>query len=156
MSDDLGNKIKQIADILSREDLPDNLKSLLSLLGNSSGKENNTSDSNETLKNNSNTDSGKPEDRSFEKSQEKSSEKNSDINSGRNSDTESDLNMDMIRKIKKVLDNINVKNDPRVALLTSLKPFMNKNRQKKINNCIQMLTMSKVIRSLDESDKNAL
>lgn len=114
MSDDLNKKIKQIADALNQEDMPENLKELISLFANSMG------------------------------SSEKSSEENQadDTHKIRSEKNELEENVDMIRKIKKVMGKINSSSDPRISLLTALKPFVGSKRQAKINNCINLLRIS--------------
>jgi hypothetical protein len=114
MSDDLNKKIKQIADALNQEDMPENLKELISLFANSMG------------------------------SSDKLSEENQADNTHKIPSEKSELeeNMDMIRKIKKVMDRINSSSDPRISLLTALKPFVGSKRQAKINNCINLLRIS--------------
>lgn len=127
MSDELGKKIKQITDMLSQEIAPDNLKNFLSLLAGSI-KEDSTS--------------SKAEEQNISK--ENNASENEQVDS-----------MEMMRKVKTIMDSINMANDPRVNLLTSLKPFLSNTRQKKINSCIKMLGMAKLIRLMDD-DKSIL
>jgi hypothetical protein len=126
MSDDMNNKIQQIAELLSQENMPDNVKGLLSLLaGSLGGKE-------DTQPKTSNEDREK-EDRPMQNSTDDSDE--------------------MIRKVKKVVDKLNTGNDPRINLLHAIKPFMNSNRQKKISNCIQLLQMTSLTRLMGDKEK---
>lgn len=126
MSDDLNKKIKQITDILGQENIPDNVKGLLSLLTSSDTKE-----EPHTLQN-TELPSGK----------EEKSERN-----------ELDENVDMVRKVKKVMDKLNTNNDPRINLLTAIKPFLNSRRQKKLVSCIKMLQMSSLTKLFDDHEK---
>lgn len=89
MSDDLNNKIKQLTDLLSQESMPDNLKSLFSLLTSSMGK-NETSQKTEEIP-------------ALKEPREEAQ------NKGEFDTTE------MVRKIKTVMDRMNTKNDPRVT-----------------------------------------
>jgi len=125
MNEDLNKKIKQIADMLGQDSVPDNVKSLLSVLASSMG--------------------GGGE--SSPKSNEPSSAK---VNHAGTNELEE--NMEMIRKVKKVMDRINNHNDPRISLLTSLKPFMSNSRQKKILNCINLLKMSSLVKLANDQD----
>lgn len=56
-----------------------------------------------------------------------------------------DIDFNTILKMKSVIDKMNVKNDPRSKLLLSLKPYLNQNRQNKLEQYIQM---SKIIEIL--------
>jgi len=127
MSDDLNNKIQQIADILGKENMPDNVKGLLSLLASSLGS--------------------KDEAPGKTVSEEASSEEPVKKRLEPEDDTET------FRKVKKVLDKFNTGNDPRMNLLHAIKPFMNNKRQKKLNNCIQLLQMTSLTRLLNDHEK---
>lgn len=124
MSDDLNKKIRQITDILSQENLPENLKGLLSLL----------------------TSSGNGD------SPAKSSEPPA-LKEERTEKSDLEENVDTLRKMKKVLDKMNNVNDPRVNLLMSIKPFLNARRQKKLLNCVSMIRFSNASRMLEENEK---
>lgn len=124
LSDDLNKKIKQITDILGQENLPDNVQSLLSLLTGGVNKEEPVAKSNE---------------KSYQKEE-------------RVERTETDENVDMIRKVKKVMDRLSTNNDPRINLLTAMKPFLNNNRQQKIANCIKILHMSRLSSLMDDHE----
>jgi hypothetical protein len=126
MSDDLNNKIQQIADVLGKESMPDNVKELLALLAGSLGSKEAASD--------------KP---GRELPAEESVKKQ----------PESEDNTEMFRKVKKVLDKLNTGNDPRMNLLYAIKPFMNNRRQKKLSNCIQLLQMTSLSRLLNDHEK---
>ena len=127
MSEDLNNKIQQIADILGKENMPDNVKGLLSLLASSLGSKDETPD--KTVS----------EEASLEEPVKKRLEPEDDT--------------DTFRKVKKVLDKLNTGNDPRMNLLHAIKPFMNNKRQKKLNNCIQLLQMTSLTRLLNDHEK---
>ena len=129
MSDDLNKKIKQITDILGQENLPDNVKGLLTLLA---------GDNNQNEK---------------EVPKEPHPEP---INSENNSTNEMQENIEMLSRAKKIFDKINTKDDPRINLLRSMKPFLNSNRQKKLANCIKLLQMYNLSKLMDETDKGLL
>lgn len=107
MSDDMGDKIKQIAEMLGQDSnsgIPDNVKGLLNMFMSSNhSKDENSSDDNSSEK---------------EKPSEDSSRADTD-----------DLT-DMARKMKKAMNMLNTNNDPRVNLLNAIKPYLNDNRQK--------------------------
>lgn len=127
MSEELNEKIKQITDILGQENLPENVKGLLSLLtgpGNSS-----------------------------EEPPQKSGQQDSP-GKARQEKSELAENLEMMRKVKNIMDRLNSHNDPRINLLSALKPFMGSARQKKISNCINVLRISGLTRLIDENGKD--
>jgi hypothetical protein len=130
MSDDLGKKIKQITDLLGQDTVADGVKSLLSMLGNSSARE-------ETPQ------SAKPAEPLPAATEA-------------DSRSEADSTIDMVRKVKKVMDNINCGNDPRVNLLNALRPYLNKNRQKRLNSCMKILSITSLSRFIDDEDLSSL
>ncbi|KNY27117.1 hypothetical protein [Pseudobacteroides cellulosolvens] len=129
MSDDLNKKIRQITDILGQENLPDNVKGLLTLLAGS------------------------------DKSNEKEAPKelpSEPIRNESRSHSEMEENMEMLSRAKKIFDKINTKDDPRINLLYSMKPFLNNNRQKKLGTCIKLLQMYNLSKLMDDTDKSFL
>lgn len=127
MSEDLNKKIKQITDMLGQENIPDNFKGLLSMLAGSSESE---------------EPAPKTAEQPFVK-EEKFQR------------SELEENMEMVRRIKKVMDHVNHNSDPRVNLLNAVRPFLNNSRQKKVNNCIKLLQMVSLSRIMDETDKGS-
>lgn len=126
MSDDLDKKIQQIAEMLGQDKVPDNLKSLVSLLaGSLNSKESSTGKTSE---------------------EEQSGEEKA-------AQTVPEDNTEMERKIKKLMDGLSTGNDPRINLLHAIKPFMNGKRQKKISNAIQLLQMTSLTRLMNNNDK---
>jgi hypothetical protein len=126
MSDEMNNKIQQIAELLGQENMPDNVKGLLSLLAGSLGGKEDT----------------QPKNANEEQQMEDKPIQNN-----------ADDNAEMVRKVKNVIDKLNTGNDPRINLLHAIKPFMNSNRQKKISNCIQLLQMTSLTRLMSDKEK---
>lgn len=131
MGDDLDKKIKQITDILGQENLPENLMGLLGMISSSPAKESPRSSA----------ESGAHDD--FRQIGEESQ-------GGKGEMEDPAL---IMRKLKKVMDRANTKNDPRINLLNAIRPFMRTSRQKNLSNCIKILTVSSMTRYLDEFDK---
>lgn len=133
MSDDMNNKIQQIAELLGQENMPDNVKGLLSMLAGSFGnKEDAQSKTDEDTAKTSQVEEAK------------------DLKS---IPQESSSNNDMLNKVKSLTDNLRGGTDPRINLLYAIKPFMNSNRQKKISNCIQLLQMTSLAKLMDNQNK---
>lgn len=129
MSDDMNNKIQQIAELLGQEKMPDNVKSLLSLLAGS-----------------------------LEKKEEEAAapaveEEQLQVKEEKPVRSETGLDPETVNRVKKLAGSLGSGNDPRINLLYAIKPFMNSKRQKKIGNCIQLLQMSSVAKLLDNKDK---
>jgi hypothetical protein len=124
MNDDMNKKIKQVAELLGQEDIPDNVKSLISLLASSGSKEESPSKINTSP------------------SREEKPEK-----------TDLDENVEMVRRVRSMMEKMRSNNDPRVNLLTAIRPFLNDSRQKKVSNIIKLLQMSSVAKFVDEFEK---
>ena len=77
---------------------------------------------------------------------------NSSINSSSNSNTSSnstDIDIETILKMKSIMDKVNTKHDdPRSRLLNSLRPYLKDSRKSKLDQCIQLISMSKIIEIL--------
>lgn len=123
MNEDLGKALKQITEMLSQDKGGDTISSLLSLLGSSGDKEGDV------------------------KSDGKAEEGNKENSSSRDNSQD---NIEMVRQITGIMNKLNTKNDPRVHLLHALKPFLNKDRQKKLSNCIMVLQVTSLMRTADE------
>lgn len=133
--DELNMKFKQIAQMLGKENVnvPDNLGSILSMLANSSSKEPTPQ---------------KSEDQTPTQPQ------NRVINEDSKAKNNLEDNMEMMRKVKTIMDSMRSVNDPRVNLLTAISPFLNNSRQKKIGNCVKLFQMTQVTRMMTEMEKN--
>ena len=143
MSDDLGKKIQQIAELLGQDNVPDNVKELVALLANSMASKEDAADGNAPSAGASPAavPSG-GSDPSVDETMEKPG-KNDLLN-----------NQDLMNTARKVLTRINSGNDPRINLLHAIKPFMNNKRQKKIGNCIQLLQVASLSSLLNDHDSN--
>ncbi|MGI6668455.1 MAG: hypothetical protein ACOX4M_03210 [Acetivibrionales bacterium] len=126
MSEDINNKVQQIAKILGQDDLPDNVKELVALIASSIAANEEKTDQAE-----SHDDAGKE----------------------RPQPEPAAINPDVLDTARNVLDRFNAANDPRINLLQAIKPFMNKRRQAKIGSCIQLLKVAGLSRMLGEQEK---
>ncbi len=148
MSNDLGKKVQQIAQMLGQEELPDNMKELVALLASSLGKNNKEGD---VSPDNAGRDVSQPEYKEVDASSQKTSQ-DSTV-SDRSQNTEPSVNPEILNTALKAMDRINSANDPRVNLLQAIKPFMNTRRQKKIGNCIQLLQLTSISKLLNDREK---
>lgn len=121
MDDDLESKIKQIGKMLGKEDIPDDLSNLISQLASSFN--NNSQASNEAV--------------------------NNEHAPSSQADNTNDAK-DMLALVSKLSNMTSLsKNDPKVHLLNSLRPFMGDKRQDKLNKCIKFIGMSKIAKNMD-------
>jgi len=65
-----------------------------------------------------------------------------------------DDTMELMMKLKKIMESKRIYDDPKIRLLNSIKPFLRESRQQKVNNCIKVLSLSKFTRYMDLLDKN--
>ena len=129
MSDEMGDKFKQIAEMLgqnSNTNIPDNVKGLLNMFMSNSGT--------------------KEDDPSEENSHKTRASEES-------SKSDSDDMADMARKMKKAMNMINTANDPKVTLLNAIKPYLNKHRQKKLQTCMKLMKIGSLTKLIEESDE---
>lgn len=132
MNEDFNQKFKQFTEMLGKEGMPDNLSGLLSMLANSSPKEQSAQKAKEDLpvSNEKPAREEKPENNEFQD------------------------NVEMVRKMKTLMDSLQNINDPRINLLTAIRPFLNKSRQKKVSNCIRLFQMTHLSRFFAENEKS--
>jgi hypothetical protein len=134
MSDDMNDKFKQIAEMLgqnSNTNIPENVKGLLNMLlssSSSNSKEESSSDDS-SLKSDSNERSVK---------------------------TDTDELTDMTRKIKKAMNALNTSNDPRVNLLNAIKPYLNNNRQRKLQTCLKLIRIGGMTKLMDDLEERSV
>lgn len=127
MSDDLGKKIQQIAQLLGQDEVPDNVKELVSMLANSLGKK-------------EEADSRPVQADSPDEDKQPDEDGQSDGN--KQSAPAPAVDPEILNSARSALERINASNDPRINLLLAIKPFMNSRRQQKIGNCIQLLKIA--------------
>lgn len=128
MSDEMGDKFKQIADMLgqnSNANIPDNVKGLLNM-----------------LMTNNNTKDESPTDDSPQKQN----------TTGDSPRVETDEINDAARKMKKAMNMLSAPNDPKVNLLNAINPYLNKHRQKKLQTCMKLIKMGSLTKLFDDSD----
>ena len=67
----------------------------------------------------------------------------------------SGINPQMIDKMRRMMDIMeNSRNDSRAGLLHSLKPYLSEKRQGRIDQCVEFLGMSQIIKMMKEQRKN--
>lgn len=137
---DLNNLVSQIP--------PEMMQNFSNLMSNNSGLNNGqqagVSNSNDNDKSNSNNNIS-----------------NSNINSSNNSATSNNMNnfdfskidMNMMLKMKSIMENLNSSNDPRSNLLYSLKPYLRDEKKGKIDQYANLLNFAKVAEVFKSDNK---
>ena len=74
-------------------------------------------------------------------------------NNGTNNLSNFDINT--VLKVKSIMNNMNSTPDPRCNLLKSLKPYLRESKQSKVDQYINLFSMSKLIEAFKESGGNA-
>lgn len=77
-------------------------------------------------------------------SSQEGSQETSILGNAMNDDT-----LQMMLKMKRIMDQQNRKDDPAKNLLLAIKPFLKESRQTRVNHCIQFLSLSKVAQYSD-------
>jgi len=125
--------INNISSMLKNGNIPDNIKEMMSNFTSKSSEENNNSSSNSI-------------DPNMISSLLSSFNKNSSDNSGSESNSNNNIDMETILKMKSIIDKMNKnQNDPRSNLLRSLKPYLRSSRKEKLDQYVQLLSMTSVI-----------
>lgn len=70
--------------------------------------------------------------------------KNSDTNSNKETNPFENVDIETIIKFKNIMDSLNNRNDPDSNLLYSLKPYLRKSRQDKLDQYINILKISQL------------
>ena len=120
-NNDMQNLCAQVNQMLQNGNIPDELKNIVNNMNNSStANENSSTASSKNVSNNNNSDSS-----------------SSDFNF-------SDIDINTLLKMKQVMEAMNSnKDDPRANLLLSLKPYLKKSRQDKVEQYVKLFGIGK-------------
>ena len=122
MSEDMSNLMNQINMMIKNNEIPDEIKNIMSNLSSS------TQDSSEA-KHSQNT--------------------SSSTNSSNENNIMPEFDIATIMKMKKIMDSMKEnRNDPRANLLKSLKPYLKESRKEKVDQYIQIFGMGKIFEML--------
>lgn len=126
MNDDMSEMIQKVSEMLKNNEIPDNIKSMMS---NFATEQNNSSTSQESPSNTTESEDQRDSNDSFEMP-------NIDLNT--------------MLKMKSIVDSMNKQqNDPRANLLRSLKPYLKPSRKEKVDQYIKLFSMGKVFEVLN-------
>lgn len=122
MSEDMSEMIQKMGEMLKNNEIPDNIKSMISSFSSSSNSSKTNQD--DTIKN----------------------KQQSDDTSSDNFN----IDFDTMLKMKSIIDSMNKQqNDPRANLLRSLKPYLKPSRKEKVEQYIKLFSMGKVFEVLN-------
>lgn len=122
-NEDMSDVFDKLNNFASQNNIsPDMINNLMNMLNNSSNNGNSNSSNENTAKNSANS----------------SNNQDNPFNS-------SGIDFETILRMKSVIDQINIKDDPRSNLLKSLKPYLKDSRKSKVDQYIQLMNMSKVM-----------
>lgn len=122
-NEDMSDVFDKLNNFASQNNIsPDMINNLMNMFNNSSNNGNSNSSNENTAKNSANS----------------SNNQDNPFNS-------SGIDFETILRMKSVIDQINIKDDPRSNLLKSLKPYLKDSRKSKVDQYIQLMNMSKVM-----------
>ena len=127
---------------MDNEDMSEIIQKLSSMLNNSTNQESNNNKENGDVSSNSNNIDGD----TIQNILNNLNFNNQSSNNSTGNENNFNFDINTMLKMKSVMDKINSnKNDPRSNLLLSLKPYLNNNRQKKLEQYMQFLNVSQII-----------
>ena len=127
MNEDMSDIMNKINNMMKNNDIPEDIKNLINSISN--GSDNNSN--NNSVKNEDNT---------------------------QNPNNSSNIDPEMFIKISHIMNAMKSNSsNPRANLLRSLKPYLNSNRQEKVEQYIQLFNIEKVIEFMNNGgEKNDL
>lgn len=63
-----------------------------------------------------------------------------------------EIDTELLNSVKSIMRGLNTKNDTRINLLKSIKPYLNIERQEKINTCMMILQLAEISKMLDKEE----
>lgn len=133
MSDDMGDMMQKMSDMLKNNQIPDNVKEMLNNLASNSSNTSSSDASSSSSDSNSANNNFSFDD--FFKN----------ASSGNSQNDMPNFDVGMMLKMKSIMDSMNKEqNDPRANLLKSLKPYLKPSRKEKVEQYIKLFSMGKV------------
>jgi hypothetical protein len=121
MSDELSSKLKSFVELLSSDDVPDELKGIVGMF------KNKLKDDNDNIDNND----------------------DDNISMEKSPSPKSEFGIENIMKFKDLFENSKDYRDHKITLLLAIKPFLNSHRQKRITECISLLKLASMTKLFD-------
>ena len=132
--------------ILGENNIPDNLKEILQNMNT------NSTNSAENNKDKTETNSGSSISPEMIQNLLNMLNSNNHSDSHSSSNNNSNIDMEMIIKMKTIMDKMNSnKEDPRASLLLSLKPYLKDSRKNKVEQYVKLFNMTKVMEAFNSS-----
>lgn len=135
MNEDMSDMMQKLSGMLAGKEVPDNIKSMLqNFTANNQNSENTSSTSSPEAESNNHT---------------------SDSNNQENTETSNpfgNIDIGTIMKMKAIMDKMNQKkDDPRSNLLLSLKPYLKPSRKQKVDQYIQLFSMTEILEAFNST-----
>ena len=131
--------------MLNNQEMPDNIKNILSSMNNNSSVEKDSSSKTDSSKNHQSQNfNNKFNSANSDSSQENQTSSNSTSSASNNIFGDFDINT--MLKIQKIMSSMNndKKDDSRTTLLMSLKPYLKDSRKSKVDQYVQLMKMGKI------------
>ena len=120
-NEDMSELFSKFSKMVNEGNIPDEMKDILSSISSNSSNSNNSGNSSNSSSTNA------------------------------SGSTNSSIDFETILKMKSIMDKMNNTNDPRSALLLSLKPYLKESRKEKVDQYIKLFGMSKVLEVFNNS-----
>lgn len=133
---DMADMLKNFSSMMEGKEIPDNIKEMLNSFTNNSSNNNSNNPDNST-----NSNSNRNTDTNF-----------NNTNDSNQSSGMPNIDIETMLKLQKVMSAMNSNSNSSGAnLLRSLKPYLKPSRQAKVDECIQLLNIEKVIGLMNSS-----
>ena len=141
---DMSEMLKNFASMMEGKEIPDNIKEMLNSLQNSSYDKNNNGSNNNSFNNNSGFSSND--------NMNQDNRNSNSSNTQNSSQNIPNIDINTMMKMQKIISAMNnSSNNSGVNLLRSLKPYLKPSRQEKVDECIQLFNIEKVIELMKQS-----
>lgn len=146
-NEDMSEVFKNLSSMLNSDNIPDNVKSVLSNLQNSNSSSDSVSSNNSSVSSeNSSNGISKETFEMISNMLNNSGASNGNSSNNSNSSDGSSIDMETLLKIGNIISKMNSsENDARANLLLSLKPYLKESRKSKVEQYVKLLNMSKVL-----------
>ncbi|MCX7842337.1 MAG: hypothetical protein N2489_04610 [Clostridia bacterium] len=69
--------------------------------------------------------------------------------------SENNAGLNDIKRLRQVIDGLNMDDDPGINLINAIEPFLNSTRQRKLSRCTRLLQLIQLARLMEDSDRSS-